>query len=110
MYKHRFFYPSTVTTTHLLKNRSGNIRKRRRRPLTNALLMAFIMIFPAIFASHAQKKALDHTVYDAWKSLQQMSLTDDGRYALCIIRPQEGDDRLLIRQVGRERQLTIPGA
>jgi hypothetical protein len=73
-------------------------------------IFTLIIVLIATPDMHAQKKALDHTVYDSWKSLQQMTLTDDGNYAVSIIKEQEGNDRTLIRQVGKERQLVIPGA
>lgn len=56
----------------------------------------------------AQKKVLDHSVYDSWKSLSAMGITHDGRYAATVIKEQEGDDYLLIRDLQSKRELSIP--
>ncbi|MDR1114794.1 MAG: prolyl oligopeptidase family serine peptidase [Tannerella sp.] len=74
------------------------------RKFTSIRIFAFIAALMVMPCVRAQKKALDHTVYDAWKSLQQMTLTNDGNYAISIIKEQEGDDQLLIKQVSKVRQ------
>ncbi|MDR0843648.1 MAG: prolyl oligopeptidase family serine peptidase [Tannerella sp.] len=58
--------------------------------------------------ANAQKKVLDHSVYDSWKSLVNLALTDDGKYALGIIKEQDGNDQLLIREIASKRELVIP--
>jgi dipeptidyl aminopeptidase/acylaminoacyl peptidase len=72
-------------------------------------VFTLIIVLTAALDAQAQKKSLDHTVYDSWKSLQQMTLTDDGNYAVSIVKEQEGNDHALIRQLGKERQLIVPG-
>lgn len=47
----------------------------------------------------AQKKQLDHTVYDDWKSLSNISVDNNGRFAATIITPQEGDGKLFIKDL-----------
>ena len=39
----------------------------------------------------SQKKPLDHSVYDAWKSVGSISMSDDGTYVTYTVREQEGD-------------------
>jgi dienelactone hydrolase len=87
-----------------------NIHLMKFKKLIAIRIFTLIAVLTAMPGVHAQKKVLDHTVYDSWKSLQQMTLTDDGSYAVSIIKEQDGNDRTLIRQVGKERRLTIPGA
>lgn len=57
----------------------------------------------------AQKKALDHSVYDDWKSLRETSISDDGRFVGSIISPQEGDSVLFVRDLRNNRSLTLKG-
>ncbi len=45
----------------------------------------------------AQKKALDHSVYDGWKSAGERSISNDGKYVVYTINPQEGDGVLYIK-------------
>jgi dipeptidyl aminopeptidase/acylaminoacyl peptidase len=67
----------------------------------------------AIFSAlqgNAQKKVLDHTVYDLWKSISNISVTNDGLYTTSLIKEQEGDDYLLISNLKTKKDLTVPRA
>ena len=44
----------------------------------------------------AQKKPLDHSVYDSWQSVAGTALTDDGHVMVYNVNPQEGDSELVI--------------
>lgn len=44
-----------------------------------------------------QKKPLDHSVYDSWQSIGEKLLSNDGRWAVFTINPQEGDNELVIQ-------------
>ncbi len=50
-------------------------------------------------ATQAQKKALDHTVYDQWQSLSERTISNDGKYVVYTINPQEGDGVLVVQSV-----------
>jgi len=59
------------------------------------------MIFPAMlfvgsFCLQAQKKALDHSVYDAWQSVGTRLISADGKWVAYTITPQEGDADLFL--------------
>lgn len=56
-----------------------------------------------IQASFAQKKQLDHTVYDDWKSLTNISVDNSGRFTIAIINPQEGDSKLFIQDLKKNK-------
>ncbi|MDR1382124.1 MAG: hypothetical protein LBJ47_11690, partial [Tannerella sp.] len=60
--------------------------------------MKYIGIFMAAMllpvCVSAQKKPLDHSVYDAWESVSDMQISPDGQYAALIVSPQEGDSTL----------------
>ena len=45
--------------------------------------------------SFGQKKPLDHSVYDNWKSVGNVEMTDNGKYALYQVNAQEGDGYLV---------------
>jgi dipeptidyl aminopeptidase/acylaminoacyl peptidase len=45
----------------------------------------------------AQKKPLDHTVYDGWQSIGERSISNDGKWVVYTINPQEGDNELVIQ-------------
>lgn len=56
----------------------------------------------------AQKKPLDHSVYDSWNSIANTHLTADGKYLLYEVNPQEGDGKLIVRRVSDGKELILP--
>ncbi|MDR1742616.1 MAG: prolyl oligopeptidase family serine peptidase [Dysgonamonadaceae bacterium] len=68
------------------------------------------IVFGALFlfsSASAQKKQLDHSVYDAWKSLKDISVSNDGRFVSAIIAPQEGDSALFLQDMKKKRSIKI---
>lgn len=59
-------------------------------------------------AGTAQKKVLDHSVYDSWKSIANTAITNDGRYIATVVKEQEGDDYLLVRDLQSKKELILP--
>ena len=58
------------------------------------LFLAFLILS---LITSAQKKPLDHTVYDGWQSIADRSVSNDGNYLTYSIVPQEGDGVLYIQ-------------
>lgn len=58
----------------------------------------------------AQKKPLDHSVYDGWKSIRGTVLTRDGKWLATVIAPQEGDTAGIIRSVTDGHTINLPRA
>ncbi len=58
----------------------------------------------------AQKKVLDHSVYDAWKSISNINVSNDGKYSAIVVKEQEGDDYLLVKNLQTQKQLIVPRA
>ncbi len=55
----------------------------------------------------AQKKPLDHTVYDSWQSIGEKMISDDGKIVVYTITPQEGDATLVVQQSNGKKLLEI---
>ena len=47
----------------------------------------------------AQKKPLDHSVYDSWQSIGEKTVSNDGNWVVYTVVPQEGDGNLYVRSV-----------
>ncbi len=58
------------------------------------LLIVFLLISFHLFA---QKKPLDHTVYDGWQSIGERIISNDGKWVVYTVTPQEGDADLYIQ-------------
>ncbi|MCA0381976.1 MAG: prolyl oligopeptidase family serine peptidase [Bacteroidetes bacterium] len=56
----------------------------------------------------AQKKPLDHSVYDGWESIQERVLSNNGEYTAFTVNPQEGDGRLVLANKANSWRLEVP--
>ena len=67
--------------------------------------MKYLFFFASFFilqAVAAQKKSLDHSVYDSWQSIGQKLISNDGRWVVYTIDPQEGDNELVIQSTASD--------
>lgn len=56
----------------------------------------FLFVFRT--TTMAQKKPLDHSVYDSWQSISESQISKDGNYIAYIVNPQQGDGNLYIQR------------
>ncbi|TMI61591.1 MAG: S9 family peptidase [Bacteroidetes bacterium] len=63
--------------------------------MRKAFILAFLL-FTFEFLQ-AQKKPLDHTVYDSWQSIGERMISNDGKWVVYTINVQEGDNELVIQ-------------
>ncbi len=69
--------------------------------LTIGILLSTTLVF-------SQKKPLDHSSYDSWKSLQGTAISNDGKVVATLIAPQEGDTTLFIHQIkSKEKKASL---
>ena len=66
-----------------------------------------VLIFFSLFSSAQNKKPLDHSVYDGWKSVGERAISNDGNYVVYAINPQEGDGDLIIQNTKTNYKLTV---
>ena len=58
-------------------------------------------------AAFAQKPALDHSVYDGWKSLGRIAVPDGGDWATFTVSPQEGDAVLHLYNIKTGKEYSL---
>ncbi len=73
-----------------------------KRPLVYCLLSI------VCFSSVAQKKPLDHSVYDSWQHIGERMISNDGKWVVYTIDPQEGDNELVIQSSDAQYKKTVP--
>lgn len=73
------------------------------RKLTT-LLPVLLFCLPAL----AQKKPLDHSVYDGWQSITERNISNNGRYVTYGVNPQEGDGTLVIQSTDNTYRKEVP--
>ncbi|WP_022824619.1 alpha/beta hydrolase family protein [Hymenobacter norwichensis] len=64
------------------------------------LLFAGLAYLPPALAQQPAKKPLDHTVYDRWESVTSQKISNNGKYVLYQVKPQQGDGTLYIKTSG----------
>lgn len=69
-----------------------------------ALLPLFVVVSTVLIA---QKKPLDHSVYDSWQSIGERMISNDGKWVVYTITPQEGDNELVIQSVDATYKKTV---
>ncbi|MET3113546.1 dipeptidyl aminopeptidase/acylaminoacyl peptidase [Pedobacter sp. CG_S7] len=71
-------------------------------------LTFYFLLFASL--SYAQKKPLDHSVYDSWQSIGSKTLTNNGQWAAFIVLPQEGDAKLYFNNLLNNTKKEVPRA
>ena len=67
-----------------------------------------IFLLFTFYFSRAQKKALDHSVYDSWQHIGERMISNDGKWVVYTIDPQEGDNELVIQSADAKYKKSIP--
>ena len=71
-------------------------------------LFFLFFLFIVSAATAQNKKPLDHTVYDNWKSIGERMISNDGKFVVYAVNPQEGDGELVIQNPVTKYKKTIP--
>ena len=73
-------------------------------------ILLLITLFALPAALWAQKKPLDHDVYDSWEAVSGTALSPSGKVITYAVNPQEGDGTLYFRITGKKgsRIIGIP--
>ena len=70
--------------------------------------IVFFLLLLTNASVHAQKKPLDHTVYDSWQSIGEKKISNNGKWIAYVINVQEGDGNLVIQSTDASYKNTIP--
>jgi dipeptidyl aminopeptidase/acylaminoacyl peptidase len=62
----------------------------------NKIILFSVLILAGSANLFAQKKQLDHTVYDGWQRIGERSISDDGKWIVYSADVQEGDNELYL--------------
>lgn len=70
-------------------------------------MTAFFLCILFAYEMSAQKKPLDHSVYDAWESISQVLVSHDGQYSVHLVAPQDGDSVLYVTHLKTQETTRI---
>lgn len=71
-------------------------------------LIACALLFTLTYTLSAQKKPLDHTVYDSWQHIGERMISNDGNWVVYTIDPQQGDNELVIQSSDAKYKQVVP--
>ncbi|HJW18736.1 MAG TPA: hypothetical protein VJ499_16520, partial [Flavisolibacter sp.] len=72
-------------------------------------LTAFLCCILSCFYSYSQKVPLDHSVYDGWQSIGERLISNDGKWIVYSITPQEGDACLyILSSLDTSQKISVP--
>lgn len=71
-------------------------------------LLLILLLGTAGLSVFAQKKPLDHSVYDEWQNVNEHYISNDGRWVAYTITPQQGDGLLVIQASDSSWKKEIP--
>ena len=69
--------------------------------------LALVLLLPAVVAAQA-KKPLTQDTYDLWRTIQQPTLSPDGRWAVYTLTPTVGDGELVARATQGSTEYRVP--
>ena len=84
------------------------MKRLDRGSVTKGMLAALAAFACLGFNATAQKKPLDHSVYDSWQRISQETVSSDGKVVLYQIAPGEGDSELIFKNLDDNRQISVP--
>jgi hypothetical protein len=73
----------------------------------NKLGLSCLLLIVAL-SSMAQKKPLDHSVYDGWQHIGERMISNDGKWIFYTIDPQQGDNELIIQSADAKNKINVP--
>ncbi len=73
--------------------------------ISKTLPFLFMMVVPSLI--FAQKKPLDHGVYDSWQSIGERKISANGLWVAYTIDAQEGDGKLIIQKTDSSYSIEI---
>lgn len=69
----------------------------------------FVLLFSLIsVTSYAQKRPLDHDVYEIWNQLSEWEISNDGQWGFYQYGPEKGEDTLMIQSLTDTEAYQIP--
>jgi len=71
-------------------------------------LILLFLLFTSV--AYAQKKPLDHTVYDTWESVGVKQITNNGLWTAYAVNQQEGDANLYFQETNTAQKIKISRA
>ncbi len=75
---------------------------------TIVLVVLSAALVQAAFGQTTTKQPLNHDVYDSWKKVSGESISNDGKWVVYSVEPQEGDARLVLFNTDLKKYDTIP--
>jgi hypothetical protein len=74
------------------------------------LFSLFSAVGMSAFAQKTAKKPLDHSVYDSWQNISNQNISNDGKWIVYVVKPQQGDASMVISTAKNTGKVTVARA
>ena len=83
---------------------------QRRHILLKGFLIVVVFLAGAldVMGQPQAKKALDHDAYEIWNRITERAVSDDGRWALFSLSPEDGDAELRVKSLTSDQAHHLP--
>jgi dipeptidyl aminopeptidase/acylaminoacyl peptidase len=71
-------------------------------------VLTIALVFAAPALAQQDPRPMDHDVYDSWNDIEDERVSDDGRWIVYSLVPQDGDAELLVRAVQSSTEHVVP--
>lgn len=71
-------------------------------------LIISVSFLSNVFSQEITKKVLDHSVYPDWKRLENVRISNDGKFSSFEINKQRGDGALTLKNLVTEEEIVFP--
>jgi dipeptidyl aminopeptidase/acylaminoacyl peptidase len=88
-----------MTTTGILRRRVRTSTLRSVASTVCVLALVLTSIVPGQQTAVATRRAITHSDYDSWKSIQFQQLSRDGKILAYALVPQDGDGEIVVRNL-----------
>src|SRR5215813_10469965 len=75
---------------------------------SSASALLFVALPLPLLAQTVQKKALTQADWDRWRSIQNATLSNDGKWAAYTLSPQVGDGEFVVRATTGTTEYRVP--
>jgi dipeptidyl aminopeptidase/acylaminoacyl peptidase len=95
---------------HFFSNFSNSIPRRENTQIKFMYKYLSLTLLMLISVCYAQKKPLNHTVYDTWESISSKKVSKNGEWTGYVVSQQQGDGTLYLSSLITNARLRVPRA
>ncbi len=86
------------------------LRKNINKIVMKIRMLPIVALIATLNLSAQEKIPMDHSVYEMWKNLKNIQLSENGVFLLYEVNPEQGDGELIMSDLETNEEIKIPRA